>query len=54
MSQTVIVNNEHGTFKQSHGAPMGGGLSGLLSDIYMEKLEAIIFNDFPKLKWKRY
>ena len=52
--EKVIVENERGVFEQSHGAPMGGGLSGILSNIYMEYLETIIFKDYPKLKWKCY
>ena len=50
----VLIENENVCFEQSHGAPMGGGLGGILSDIYMEYLEEKIFKICKKQKWKRY
>ena len=50
----VYVENEFGCYKQSHGAPMGGGLSGILSDIYMEYLEEKNFKIYKHLTWYRF
>ena len=50
----VIVQNKHGSFKQGHAAPMGGDLSGILSDVYTEFLEDKIFKDHSSIKWKRF
>ena len=37
--ETIIVQNELGMFKQTQGASMGGGLSCLKSDVFMEEYE---------------
>lgn len=52
--ETIVVQNELGIFKQTQGASMGGGLSCLKSDVFMEEYEKGVFQERPNVRWVRY